>query len=116
MALLHFLLNTSSSNYGTPSIPLWLYLVLAVVPSGIAFALYRIEVRRFHQEREADAERQVKVQRELDRREDQLWGYIDSQGIRHIGVVDTVNELKKNLGDFIEEFQKYVGDSDSGKG
>lgn len=75
--------------------PLWAVLLVGAVPALIAF-FGAITLQR----RRSDA-----VAREQNRREDQLWGYRDSNGVLHEGLSDTVTRLVR-----ISDDLKRAGD------
>jgi hypothetical protein len=81
--------------------PLWLWIVLTGLPTIAAVIAVRQTQHSYDRKEEEnkrirDREREDD-RREQNRREDQLWGYVDSQGIRHVGVVETVGTLQAAL-------------------
>lgn len=90
--------------------PLWLWFIVGAAPSLFAWVTIR-QAQKTYAKKEAESKRELeadkeRVRREADRREDQLWGYVDAQGIRHVGVVDTVAELKRAFEEFISDFEQ----------
>lgn len=78
----------------------WLAIFIPTIISVGGYWLARRSDRK-----KLDAKEQAH-QRELDRKEDILWGYVDSQGIRHVGVVDTVKDLRGLLEHFSAELER----------
>jgi biopolymer transport protein ExbB/TolQ len=88
-----------TSDASTLALAVILPLVIGLI-SAIGAILGVRQNQRQYEKKEQDAKK-VREQerederREINRREDQLWGYLDSQGIRHVGVVETVATLQK---------------------
>ena len=100
--------------------PLWIYVLLGFLPSAVAFIGYWLAERQAKRKRVIEESKRLaekkEEQRQNDRKEDQLWGYVDFQGVRHTGIVDTVNDLKQEMNQFLLNFERYLKeDEDHGK-
>lgn len=76
-----------------PSSGFWLTLLIGCIP--VAIALGSAAIWQFRHRGEA--------KREDERREDTLWGYTDSTGIRHIGAIEGQMMTQKKQGEDIQK-------------